>query len=64
MGKIGSKDVVERQLYETPDDLSIPDFLRRPFIPATATVLPELPGRSSGAEPKSRLPISLRCNLA
>jgi hypothetical protein len=63
MGKIGSKDIVERQLYETPDDLSIPDFLRRPFIPATATV-PELPARSSGAEPKSRLPISVRCNLA
>ena len=64
MGKIGSKDVVERQLYETPDDLSIPDFLRRPFIPAAPTVPPELPARSSGAEPKSRLPISVRCNLA
>jgi len=64
MGKIGSKDSVERQLYETPDDLSIPDFLRRPFIPATATVLSELPARSSGAESKSRLPISVRCNLA
>jgi hypothetical protein len=57
MGKIGSKDSVERQLYETPDDLSIPDFLRRPFIPAAPTVPP-------GAESKSRLPISVRCNLA
>jgi hypothetical protein len=49
MGKIGSKDIVERQLYETPDDLSIPDFLRRPFIPAAPIVPPELPARSSGA---------------
>jgi hypothetical protein len=37
MRHIGS-EAVERQ-YETPEDLSIPDFLRRPFIPATATLL-------------------------
>lgn len=47
MRHIGSTEALERQ-YETPeDDLSIPDFLRRPFIPATATLLPELPAKSS-----------------
>jgi hypothetical protein len=46
MSHIGSKEAVERQ-YDTPEDLSIPDFLRRPSIPATATLLPELPARSS-----------------
>jgi hypothetical protein len=45
MRHIGS-EAVERQ-YETPEDLSIPDFLRRPFIPATATMLSELPTKSS-----------------
>ena len=44
MRHIGS-EAVERQ-YETPEDLSIPDFLRRPFIPATATLLSELPTKS------------------
>ena len=36
MRKVGSKTPVEKQQHETPDDLSIPDFLRRPF-PSTAT---------------------------
>jgi len=39
-------EAVERQ-YETPEDLSIPNFLRRSFIPATANLLPELPAKSS-----------------
>jgi hypothetical protein len=52
MGKIAPKEVVERQRYKTPDDLSIPNFLPRPFIPVTATLLPELPARSSRREVK------------
>jgi hypothetical protein len=36
MRKTGSKTPAEKQQYETPDDLSIPDFLRRP-APSTAT---------------------------
>ena len=36
MRKTGSKTPAEKQQYETPDDLSIPDFLRRP-VPSTAT---------------------------
>jgi hypothetical protein len=65
MGKIGSKDIVERQLYETPDDLSIPEFLRRPFIPATATVLPDLPARSSRRRAKEQIanPSALQSGL-
>jgi hypothetical protein len=35
MKKVGSKLPVEQQQDEQPDDLSIPDFLRRP-IPTTA----------------------------
>ena len=35
MKRVGSKVHVEQQRDEQPDDLSIPDFLRRP-IPATA----------------------------
>jgi hypothetical protein len=50
MRKIRSQ---EKERYETPDDLSIPDFLRRPFIPATVALLPCQP-----AEPKIRLPRS------
>ena len=34
MKRVGSKMPVEPQQAEQPDDLSIPDFLRRPF-PAT-----------------------------
>ena len=36
MKTVGSKVPVEPQRDEQPDDLSIPDFLRRP-IPATPT---------------------------
>ena len=36
MKKVGSRVPVEKQRYEMPDDLSIPDFLRRP-IPTAAT---------------------------
>jgi hypothetical protein len=35
MRKVESKTPVEKREYETPDDLSIPDFLRRP-IPSSA----------------------------
>jgi hypothetical protein len=42
MKRVGSKVPVEQQRDETPDDLSIPDFLRRP-IPTTATPLREAP---------------------
>jgi hypothetical protein len=35
MRKVGSKTPVEKQQYDTRDDLSIPDFLRRPS-PSTA----------------------------
>ena len=35
MKRVGSKLPVEQQRDEQPDDLSIPDFLRRP-LPATA----------------------------
>jgi hypothetical protein len=35
MRKVGTKAPVEKQQYETPDDLSIPDFLRR-TTPSTA----------------------------
>ena len=35
MKRVGSKVPVEQQRDEQPDDLSIPDFLRRP-IPTTA----------------------------
>jgi len=31
MKRVGSKVPVEQQRDEQPDDLSIPDFLRRPF---------------------------------
>ena len=34
MKSVGSKSPVEQQPDEQPDDLSIPDFLRR-YIPAT-----------------------------
>lgn len=46
MRKIRSQEVAERRQYETHDDLSIPDFLRRPFIPAPAPPLDELPAGS------------------
>ncbi|MGB8896490.1 MAG: hypothetical protein WCD13_19605 [Pseudolabrys sp.] len=42
MRKVGPKEAIEKQRDETPDDLSIPDFLRRP-IPTTATPLREAP---------------------
>jgi hypothetical protein len=35
MKKVGSKVAPEEQRFETPDDLSIPDFLRR-TSPSTA----------------------------
>jgi hypothetical protein len=62
--RIASNEVVEGDRYEIPGDLRIPDFLRRPFTPAAATLLAELPVRSSRAEPKSKLSISRRYNLA
>jgi hypothetical protein len=39
MGTVGSNTPVEKERYETPDDLSIPDFLRRP-TPSTANSAP------------------------
>ena len=36
MKKVGSKTAAEKQQYETPNDLSIPDFLRRPIPSAAA----------------------------
>jgi hypothetical protein len=62
--RIASKEVVEGDRYETPGDLSIPDFLRRPFTPAAATLLPELPVRSSRGGAKEQGAISRRYNLA
>ena len=35
MKRVGSKVLIEQQRDEQPDDLSIPDFLRRP-IPTPA----------------------------
>ena len=46
MRKVRPKEAIEKQRDETPDDLSIPDFLRRP-IPTTATPLRETPGGHS-----------------
>ncbi len=38
MRKAGSTTPVEKERYETPEDLSIPDFLRRPTPPTANSV--------------------------
>jgi hypothetical protein len=48
MRKVGTKAPVEKQQYETPDDLSIPDFLRRP-TPSTASAANKNNNQSTAA---------------